>query len=189
MDKITCKNCKKETSQKRYKEDLFVCHHCGFHDYISAQQRLEATVDRGSFKEIATDLRSQDFLNFIIIGTADTMRALPCSLRSLVGDELLRGDLKSAFNKARAEGIRPSTIRSTLNAIHCVSSIEYPIDLVYRKDSEGLVEIVDLEENVGVDVDVYEGKDLSAIYEDNKSIEGEVREPFYNVKTIKEAEK
>ena len=64
MDKITCKNCKKETSQKRYKEDLFVCHHCGIHDYISAQQRLEATVDRGSFKEIATDLRSQDFLNF-----------------------------------------------------------------------------------------------------------------------------
>ncbi len=64
MEKITCKNCKKETSQKRYIEDLYVCHHCGFHGYISARERLAVTVDKGSFIEIAADLNSRDFLNF-----------------------------------------------------------------------------------------------------------------------------
>ena len=91
MAKIICKKCKKEIGQKRFVKDLYVCHHCGFHDYISARERLEITVDEKSFIEIATDINSVDFLDFYDIKSYGT-RLEEAKLRSRLEEAIIVGN-------------------------------------------------------------------------------------------------
>lgn len=64
MEKITCKNCKKSIIESEFIQDLSVCPKCGFHDIISARDRINITVDKNSFVEFGQDLTSIDFLKF-----------------------------------------------------------------------------------------------------------------------------
>jgi acetyl-CoA carboxylase carboxyl transferase subunit beta len=91
MATITCKKCKKETSLKRFVKDLHVCHHCGFHDYISAKERLAITVDEDSFKEMATDINSVDFLKFYDVKSYGT-RLEEAKLKSSLDEAIVVGN-------------------------------------------------------------------------------------------------
>ena len=90
MEKITCKICKKETGHKRFIKELNVCPHCGFHDYISARERLAATVDEDSFSEIAYGINSVDFLGFYDI-KAYSSRLKEAELRSGLDEAIIVG--------------------------------------------------------------------------------------------------
>jgi len=96
MEKIICKNCKKEIDKERFIKNFNVCPSCGFHDYIDSPQRLRITVDKGSFHEIAADLISRDFLRFNDVKSygqrlKDTQLKTGLNEAIIVGDASING--------------------------------------------------------------------------------------------------
>lgn len=59
-----CAGCKKILFSAEFEQQLFVCPHCGHHHRLSAAKRIAATFDEGSFREMDSDLRSTDPLQF-----------------------------------------------------------------------------------------------------------------------------
>ena len=57
-------NCKKIIFTAEFEENLRVCPYCGHHHRLTAHQRIEMTVDAGSFVELDTDVQSVDTLHF-----------------------------------------------------------------------------------------------------------------------------
>ncbi|MBM3705412.1 MAG: acetyl-CoA carboxylase carboxyl transferase subunit beta [Actinobacteria bacterium] len=64
MPEISCKNCKKEIDETEFLSGLKVCPACGYHDYMNAWERIDSVVDGGTFKEVAAEITSVDFLGF-----------------------------------------------------------------------------------------------------------------------------
>lgn len=61
---IKCARCGQILFTKDFEKNLKVCPHCGFHHKMTAWERIEATVDEGSWSELAAGLRSTDPLGF-----------------------------------------------------------------------------------------------------------------------------
>lgn len=61
---VVCPSCKKEIPGKDIKEAYYICPECGKYLRVAARDRIEMTVDKGSFKELFNELSSRDFLNF-----------------------------------------------------------------------------------------------------------------------------
>jgi acetyl-CoA carboxylase carboxyl transferase subunit beta len=59
-----CKKCDQILLQKDFEENLMVCPKCGYYSRLDARKRIDITVDLCSFKEMNSDLKSVDFLNF-----------------------------------------------------------------------------------------------------------------------------
>ena len=59
---------------RKYRELLRVCPHCGAHGVLGVRDRLTATVDEGSFRELFGNVRSRDPLDFP--GYAEKLSAL-----------------------------------------------------------------------------------------------------------------
>lgn len=59
-----CPRCRNVMFMDEYKAAMKVCSACSYHSRISARERLEITVDKGSFVEYDPDLLSKDPLNF-----------------------------------------------------------------------------------------------------------------------------
>lgn len=59
-----CPKCKKIMYTKEIKENLNVCFHCDHHLALSAYERIDALVDKGSFIEFDLDMKSNDPLDF-----------------------------------------------------------------------------------------------------------------------------
>ncbi|MDT8422597.1 MAG: acetyl-CoA carboxylase, carboxyltransferase subunit beta [Desulfuromonadales bacterium] len=59
-----CKNCNEIIYSKEIERNLNVCPKCTYHFRISARERIELTVDAGSFVEMDAAMESTDFLNF-----------------------------------------------------------------------------------------------------------------------------
>jgi len=59
-----CKKCEQVLLQKDFEENFMVCRKCGYYARLSAQKRIEFTVDRGTFKETNTSIRSVNLLDF-----------------------------------------------------------------------------------------------------------------------------
>ncbi len=70
---IACPSCKKEFSEKELHAGYYVCPECGKYMRVSARERIALTVDKGSFKELFSDLKSRDFLGFP--GYADKLKS------------------------------------------------------------------------------------------------------------------
>jgi len=64
MKKVTCKKCRKTIDEEEFIRNLKVCPKCGFHDMLTARERIDITVDKNSFTELAEDINSIDFLKF-----------------------------------------------------------------------------------------------------------------------------
>ncbi|NQU17494.1 MAG: acetyl-CoA carboxylase carboxyltransferase subunit beta [Candidatus Saganbacteria bacterium] len=62
---IKCTKCRAAIFNKEIEANQKVCPKCGFHFKLSAHERIALILDRGSFKEISTTMRSKDFLNFV----------------------------------------------------------------------------------------------------------------------------
>jgi acetyl-CoA carboxylase carboxyl transferase subunit beta len=61
---VKCAKCATILFNRDFDKNLRVCTKCGHHARLTSQQRIDFTVDEGSFEEFATDLRSQDPLVF-----------------------------------------------------------------------------------------------------------------------------
>ena len=59
-----CEDCKELIYNKKLDENMRVCPKCNFHFTLSAHERVKATVDEGSFKEMDAELESLDPLTF-----------------------------------------------------------------------------------------------------------------------------
>lgn len=60
-----CSKCGSTIYNKELVANNLVCPNCDFHHTVGARQRIEMTVDPGSFIEHFTDLRPQDRLGFV----------------------------------------------------------------------------------------------------------------------------
>ena len=61
---VQCKNCSQTLYTDQLRDNLQVCWFCECHLPMTAPERIELLCDPGSFKELAGDLRSSDFLKF-----------------------------------------------------------------------------------------------------------------------------
>ena len=61
-----CESCSQLIYNKALDENLRVCPKCEFHFPLTAQQRLELTLDAGTFEEWDADLRPLDPLHFSV---------------------------------------------------------------------------------------------------------------------------
>ncbi len=61
---LKCKKCGEIIIKRLLEENLGVCPNCDYHTQISAQTRVNITLDEGSFEELYGDLASVDILNF-----------------------------------------------------------------------------------------------------------------------------
>ncbi len=62
---VTCPQCQEIIHKKELNKNLMVCPKCGYHFRIGARLRIEQLVDEGSFKELFSEIRSDDPLNFV----------------------------------------------------------------------------------------------------------------------------
>src|SRR3989338_3380368 len=59
-----CEDCKELIYNKKLDENMRICPNCNFHFNLGAHERVKATVDEGSFKEMDAELESLDPLSF-----------------------------------------------------------------------------------------------------------------------------
>jgi acetyl-CoA carboxylase carboxyl transferase subunit beta len=62
---VRCPGCREVAFRKEVERNLNVCAKCGHHMRLTVEQRLAITVDRGSWRELFTDLASGDPLQFV----------------------------------------------------------------------------------------------------------------------------
>ena len=59
-----CPECKEIIFNKKLVEKLMVCPKCDYHMRLTATDRLHITIDEDSFEEFASDIQTEDALNF-----------------------------------------------------------------------------------------------------------------------------
>ena len=62
---LKCESCSSTIYRKELEEKGFVCPKCGFHFTLPGPQRVQATVDEGTWTELFPDLKSLDRLKFV----------------------------------------------------------------------------------------------------------------------------
>jgi len=61
---VKCDHCKEIIYKKEIERNLKVCPKCSYHFRISASERIELVVDKGSFTETFNSISPRDFLGF-----------------------------------------------------------------------------------------------------------------------------
>jgi acetyl-CoA carboxylase carboxyl transferase subunit beta len=59
-----CKECKQTSRIKELTENLYVCPHCNHYERIGSKEYFEIIFDNHKYKELFTELKSKDFLEF-----------------------------------------------------------------------------------------------------------------------------
>lgn len=62
---VKCPECKEIIFERDHRQHLKVCPRCQYHFRLSARERIELLVDKGSFVELAGELISSDPLAFV----------------------------------------------------------------------------------------------------------------------------
>lgn len=62
---VVCKKCKAHIYKEEWEKELKVCPQCNFHDRLTFQERLDLTIDAGSFMELDADITTSDPLTFV----------------------------------------------------------------------------------------------------------------------------
>lgn len=86
----TCPKCDSHYRDDELDESLWVCPHCGHHFAVHARKRIQQLVDAGSFVEEATELRSEDPLQFFDLRPY-TERLAEAELKTGLGDAMVIG--------------------------------------------------------------------------------------------------
>ena len=61
---VKCSACGHEFDEVEFKEHFMICPECGKYNRVDARSRIEMITDRKSFRELFSEYRSRDFLNF-----------------------------------------------------------------------------------------------------------------------------
>lgn len=59
-----CPRCRCVTFEEEFEKNIKVCPQCNYHSRITARERLEITVDKGSFEEFDRDMISKNPIDF-----------------------------------------------------------------------------------------------------------------------------
>ncbi len=62
---VVCGKCKAHIYKEEHESGHKVCPKCGFHDRLTAQERLDLIVDSGSFREFNQHISANDPLTFV----------------------------------------------------------------------------------------------------------------------------
>ncbi len=62
---VVCSKCKAHIYKEEYENAYRVCPKCGFHDRLTARERLDLIVDPGTFREFNSHICANDPLNFV----------------------------------------------------------------------------------------------------------------------------
>ena len=61
---VKCKSCSQMIFNKEFRENINVCKACGFHDHLSAQERINFLLDKDTIENITLPKLKVDPLNF-----------------------------------------------------------------------------------------------------------------------------
>ncbi|MDF2883052.1 MAG: accD [Clostridiaceae bacterium] len=61
---VKCKKCGQILYKKDLESNFMVCNHCGYHFRLSAQERINLTIDKDTFKEFDKNMETADPINF-----------------------------------------------------------------------------------------------------------------------------
>jgi acetyl-CoA carboxylase carboxyl transferase subunit beta len=86
----TCPRCESHYRDDELDAVLWVCPHCGHHFPMNARARIAALADAGSFVEEATDVRSEDPLDFFDLRPY-TERLAEAELKTGLGEAMVIG--------------------------------------------------------------------------------------------------
>ena len=100
QDPNTCPKCESHYRDDELEANLRVCPHCGFHFPVRASERIDQVVDEESFEEEATDLRSEDPLEFFDVRPYPE-RLVEAELKTGLGDAMIIG--RAAIEKRPCE--------------------------------------------------------------------------------------
>jgi acetyl-CoA carboxylase carboxyl transferase subunit beta len=89
----TCPKCNSHYRDDELAANLRVCAQCDYHFPVGALERIEQLLDKDSFIEEATDLRSADPLNFFDLRSYKE-RIAEAELKTGLGDAMLMGQGK-----------------------------------------------------------------------------------------------
>lgn len=62
--KFKCPRCQHTTTEEHYNELIKVCPNCNYHGRMTARERLDITVDKGSFIEFDKNMKSCNPINY-----------------------------------------------------------------------------------------------------------------------------
>jgi len=62
---VRCLGCRAHVFKQDYQSNLYVCPKCQWHGKLTAQQRIDLTLDHGSFKEMDAGISPADPLSFV----------------------------------------------------------------------------------------------------------------------------
>ncbi|MBN2301724.1 MAG: acetyl-CoA carboxylase carboxyltransferase subunit beta [Lentisphaerae bacterium] len=99
-----CDSCKAHVYREEWEKNLKVCPKCGYHERITCQQRLQLTIDEGTFEELDSDIEISDPLKF-------------SDAKSSYADKAADTKAKTGLNEAVLTGF------GTLNGISVVIAI------------------------------------------------------------------
>jgi acetyl-CoA carboxylase carboxyl transferase beta subunit len=89
----TCPRCESHYRDDELDAVLWVCPHCGHHFPMNARARIASLVDEGSFVEEATDVRSEDPLDFFDLRLY-TDRLAEAELKTGLGEAMMIGQAR-----------------------------------------------------------------------------------------------
>ena len=59
-----CPRCRNVTFMEEFQANGKVCPHCNYHSRLTAKERLDITIDKGSFEEFDKDMVSKNPIDF-----------------------------------------------------------------------------------------------------------------------------
>ena len=89
----TCPACGSHYRDDELENHLYVCPHCGHHFPVSARARIAQLTDEGSFVEEASELRSDDPLDFFDLRPYSE-RLAEAELKTGLGDAMVIGQAR-----------------------------------------------------------------------------------------------
>ncbi len=89
-----CPKCKAYTPKEEYAANLKVCPKCGYHGRLSARERIALLADKGSFKEIASEVIAHDPLTFSDASGAYSNKVVAAREKTQIGESIVVGSAK-----------------------------------------------------------------------------------------------
>ncbi len=96
---IICSSCNAHIFREEWQKNINVCPKCNFHDKITVEQRLQLTIDEGSFMELDSDITASDPLDFVDAKGPHTERIRETKTSTSLNEAVVTG--RGEINKTK----------------------------------------------------------------------------------------